>query len=164
MDDLYFLDMFGKFCNSMQSELPTARIDHYAEVLRPFNEKILSQALHEWALNHPPKFMPSPNDIHISCIEITHRENRKGGPQTVQDLFGNKVRVETPLAREFRRILKAFLGHPVYRGQEMLYTGVITHREAMEMVDEAEAKYGPARGEDVPVNIAKGYKIDWEYS
>jgi len=34
----------------------------------------------------------------------------------------------------------------------------------MEMVDEAEAKYGPARGEDVPVNIAKGYKIDWEYS
>lgn len=161
MDNLVFLNLFGNFCKAMQSELPTARIDHYAEILKSFGEKVLNQALHEWALNHPPRFMPSPNDLHVSCVEITHRENRKGGPQTVQDLFGNKVRVETPLAREFRRILKAFLGYPVYQGGHVFRTGVITRQEMMEMAEEAEAKYGIARGEDVPVNIAKGYRIDW---
>ena len=150
MDDLYFLDMFGKFCNSMQSELPTARIDHYAEVLKGFSTDTLNQALHEWAMNHPPRFMPAPNDLNTSCIELSSRAERKGGPKTVRDLFGNLVRVETPLARELRRIFKALMGHPVYRKGEVYRMGVITHQEAMEMVDEAEARYGPCHGEEIP--------------
>lgn len=150
MDDLYFLDMFGKFCKAMQSELPTSRIDQYAEVLKGFSVETLSQALHEWALSHPPRFMPAPNDLNTSCIEISSRAERKGGPKTVRDLFGNLVRVETPLARELRRIFKAYMGYPVYKKGEILRTGVITHQEAMEMVEEAEAEYGPAHGEEIP--------------
>lgn len=145
-----FINLFGQFCEAMQVELPTSRLDQYAEVLKGFSVETLDQALHEWALNHPPRFMPAPNDLHLACIEISSRADRKGGPKTIQDLFGNKVRVETPLARELRRIFKAFMGHPVYRKGEVYRSGVITHKEAMEMVAEAEAKYGPCHGEEYP--------------
>ena len=150
MKETTFLNLFGKFCITMQVELPVSRVDQYNEMLSGFSEETLSEAFREWAMNHPPRFMPAPNDLHISCIEISSRAERKGGPKTVQDLFGNKVRVETPLARELRRIFKAYMGYPVYKKGEILRTGVITHKEAMEMVAEAEAKYGLAHGEEIP--------------
>lgn len=150
MDPLEFLNLFGQFCEIMQVELPTARIDQYAGTLFGFSKDILESAFKQWALNHPPRFMPSPNDLISLAIEINEREEIKSGPRTVKDLFGDRTRTETPLARELRNILKQLIGTPTFKGGKVEMCGTIDGKLAMELIEEAEKKHGPASGESVP--------------
>ena len=150
MNPIEFLNLFGEFCKNMQVDLPTTRIDQYTEALFNFSENILKDVFKEWAMNHPPKFMPSPNDLVSLSIEINKRNELKGGPRYVTDLYGKRVRADTELARELRQIMKALIGTPTFKYGRVQLCGVVTYQEAIEMIEDAEILYGPAHEPSTP--------------
>lgn len=137
MDDRKF-KMLDGFCNIMNAKIPEARIiEDYYDTISRYSDEAVDETLRSWRRENSTRF-PSPNELLEKLIEVSAYLERRGGPRTVRDLFGNKVRVDTPLSRRFQQIFKE------------LMTGKITGPEALKQVDEAEGIYGPAQEAPVP--------------
>lgn len=137
-DEQRKFDLLTDFCNKMKADMPAARmLEDYFEAIKRYSIEAIDQTLHEWRRANAFRF-PSSNELVEKLIETASYLERRGGPRTVRDLFGNKVKVDTPLSRRFQQIFKD------------LCTGVITGPQALEEVDKAEEIYGPAQEAPVP--------------
>lgn len=143
-EDKEIVAILSEFCNVMKAQLPEQRIiEDYFSISKGFNIEIIKAACNQWRYQNAFRF-PSPKEFQEILIETAQAEEFKGGPRTITDLFGNRTRVETPLAREFCRIMRALIGTPIFRAGKMIFSGCIRGKEAIEMVEEAEILYGPA--------------------
>jgi len=130
--------MLNNFCNIMNARIPEARIiEDYYDTISRYSDEAVDETLRAWRRENSTRF-PSPNELLEKLIEKANYLERRGGPRTVRDLFGNKVRVDTPLSRRFQQIFKE------------LCIGEITGLEALRQADEAEELYGPAQEVPAP--------------
>lgn len=122
--------LFGEFCKKMKVEIPEARIfDDYFSAVRGFDIDLVEQALKEWSMSNVFRF-PAPNELNELLVRLAIKKEKKGYPKTIRDLFGNRVRTETPLARELRNIFMSFC------------RGEIDRQEADRLVGKAERSHG----------------------
>lgn len=143
----FFGPLFNEFCDALGRKLPTQRLDDYVKAAYGYKPQIIKNALTSLRNASGGRF-PSPDELAQKLREEQQYQENLGRPKTITDLFGNKVRTETPLAKELRYILGLLIGHPVHKGGEIRFTGCITGQEAIEMMEEIEYKYWIARGSD----------------
>lgn len=130
--------LFCDFLLKMNCNLANERIKRYLYVLEGFDYQCIEQTLDQWLRNNTFKF-PSENELLEKLVEQNKRIDIKTGPQTIRDMFGNKVRTCTPLANELRKILK------------FIFTGAITKNQVDDMIKQAEEKYGFAEEPNIPI-------------
>lgn len=122
--------LFCDFLLKMQIDMNNPRIQQYLFNLEGFDCQCIKEVLNLWMKEHTLRQIPSPNQLLELLIKQNKQIDIRSGPRTVKDLFGNKVRIETPLSRELRKILLQIVNEE------------ITREQADELVLEAEKKYG----------------------
>lgn len=122
--------LFIEFLLKMQVNLNNPRIEQYLFNLSGFDYQCIKEVLDLWSKEHVHRFIPSPNELLELLIKQNKQIDTRSGPRTVKDLFGNKVRIQTPLSRELRKIMLQLVNEE------------ITREQADELVLEAEKKYG----------------------
>jgi hypothetical protein len=121
--------IFCDFLLRMSINMANDRIKQYLFMISDFPVETIKEVLRLYSRNNKDRQFVSPNDLLQLIIEYEKRIDGKSAPKTFKDIFGNKVRCETPLARELRNILK-----------KLIYKE-IDKNEAEKLVTEAEKKY-----------------------
>lgn len=98
--------LFCDFLAKMQVELNNERIKQYLFMIEGFEYNCIQSVLDIWSRKNVHRYIPSPDTLLELLIAENKKIDNRTSPQTRQDLFGNRVRCETSLSRELRKLLK----------------------------------------------------------
>ena len=138
-EDQQIEKIFCDFLLRMSINMANDRIQQYLFMISGFPIETIKEVLRLYSRNNKDRQFVSPNELLQLIIDHEKRIDDRSAPKTFKDIFGNKVRCETPRARKLRSILKKIFYYEIDKN------------EADKLVMDVEKKYGFVEEPSIPL-------------